>query len=56
MKKNVFLYIGLFWLVLILGFVAYKEMTLQTGEEVVLKTVPVDPRDLFRGDYVIFAL
>jgi len=35
------------------GFVAIKEFTLQTGEEVLLKTTPVDPRDLFRGDYVI---
>ena len=30
-----------------------KEFTLQTGKEVLLKTQPVDPRDLFRGDYVI---
>ncbi|MDP2267980.1 MAG: GDYXXLXY domain-containing protein [Deltaproteobacteria bacterium] len=34
-------------------FIAFKEFTLQTGDEILLKTRPVDPRDLFRGDYVI---
>lgn len=52
-KKNLFIIIGIFWLVIIGGFVAYKEFTLRTGNEVLLKTAPVDPRDLFRGDYVI---
>lgn len=28
---------------------------LRSGEEVVLKTAPVDPRDLLRGDYVILS-
>lgn len=48
-----------FWLVVIvqvvalLGFVGMREFTLRTGQEVVLQTVPVDPRDLFRGDYVV---
>lgn len=37
----------------ILGFVAMKEYTLRNGIEITLKTVPVDPRDLFRGDYVV---
>lgn len=53
MNKKVFLGIGIFWLVIILAFVAFKEFTLKTGEEVMLKTRLVDPRDLFRGDYVI---
>ncbi len=35
------------------GFIAVKEYTLRTGQEVLLKTIPVDPRDLFRGDYVV---
>ena len=52
-KKKLFLLIGVFWLIIIIGFVAIKEFTLQTGEEVLLKTRPIDPRDLFRGDYVI---
>ena len=52
-KKNIFLLVGVFWLIILLGFVIIKEFTLQTGEEVLLKTRPVDPRDLFRGDYVV---
>ena len=52
-KKKLFLFIAIFWLVIIVGFIAVKEYTLRTGEEVLLKTRPVDPRDLFRGDYVI---
>jgi len=30
-----------------------REMVIRTGEKVFLRTAPVDPRDLFRGDYVI---
>jgi uncharacterized membrane-anchored protein len=52
-KKKLFIGIAVFWLIAIVGFIAIKEYTLQTGEEVILKTRPVDPRDLFRGDYVI---
>lgn len=29
-----------------------KEWVLATGEEVILQTAPIDPRDIFRGDYV----
>ncbi|ODU01847.1 MAG: hypothetical protein ABS79_01110 [Planctomycetes bacterium SCN 63-9] len=29
--------------------------TLMTGETILLRVVPVDPRDLFRGDYVILS-
>lgn len=53
MNKKIFIGIGIFWLLIIFGFVAVKEFTLQTGEDILLKTRPVDPRDLFRGDYVI---
>lgn len=53
MNKKIFILIGIFWLVIILGFIAIKEFTLQSGKEVILKTQPVDPRDLFRGDYVV---
>lgn len=52
-KKKIFIIIGIFWIVIIGGFIAFKEFTLQTGDEILLKTQPVDPRDLFRGDYVI---
>lgn len=52
-KKRIFIIISIFWIVIIAGFIASKEFTLQTGDEILLKTRPVDPRDLFRGDYVI---
>lgn len=53
MNQKKVLYLTLiFWLLIFSGFIAYKEYTLRTGTEVVLKTLPVDPRDLFRGDYV----
>ncbi len=54
-KKKIFISIAIFWLIAIVGFIAVKEYTLQTGEEILLKTRPVDPRDLFRGDYVILS-
>lgn len=37
---------------LLLAILVPEERTLATGQEVLLQTVPVDPRDLFRGDYV----
>jgi len=44
--------IGLLWMIILGGFIFTKELVIRTGDEVLLKTVPVDPRDLFRGDYV----
>ncbi len=39
-------------LFLLAGIVAYRQYWLATGERVLLRTEPVDPRDIFRGDYV----
>lgn len=50
--KRLFILIAVFWLVIIAGFIATKEFTLRTGSLVLLKTVPIDPRDLFRGDHI----
>ncbi|MFH1674811.1 MAG: GDYXXLXY domain-containing protein [Pseudomonadota bacterium] len=36
----------------LLGMVAMKQWTLNTGTPILLETRPVDPRSLFRGDYV----
>lgn len=36
----------------LLGMTGMRAYTLATGTRVLLKTLPVDPRDLFRGDYV----
>jgi uncharacterized membrane-anchored protein len=52
-KTKLFLIIGIFWIVLFGGFIGYSEYTRQAGTEILLRTRPVDPRDLFRGDYVI---
>jgi uncharacterized membrane-anchored protein len=34
------------------AMVGKKQYTLNTGTEILLETAPVDPRSLFRGDYV----
>jgi uncharacterized membrane-anchored protein len=39
-------------LLLLAGMAAGRQWVLATGTVVTLETVPVDPRDLFRGDYV----
>ncbi len=44
--------IAIFWLAVIGGFIAYKQYTITTGREVLLRMLPVDPRDVFRGDYM----
>jgi len=54
-KKNIFLIIFALWLFIILAFIGYKQYTLSSGEMVLLKTQPVDPRDWVRGDYVILS-
>ena len=47
-----------FWIVLLIPVVSLVSMTVQpllafmSGEQVTLKTIPVDPKDLFYGDYV----
>lgn len=51
--------IGRIFLILVLqtaalaGMVAMKQWTLATGTPILLKTEPIDPRSLFRGDYVV---
>ena len=40
-------------LVFLVGFIGVREVALRTGTEVVLQTVPVDPRSLMQGDYAI---
>lgn len=45
--------IAAFWIIIICTFTLQQEYLLFKGKEVLLKTIPVDPRDLFRGDYVV---
>jgi uncharacterized membrane-anchored protein len=40
-------------LLVIVGMATGRELTLRGDRDVTLQTVPVDPRDLLRGDYVI---
>ena len=42
-----------FWLSIISFSVIRNEMILNSDREVLLKTLPVDPRDILMGDYVI---
>jgi uncharacterized membrane-anchored protein len=44
-----------FQLVVLLWMIIVPANVLLTGQTVLLRTVPVDPRDLFRGDYVILS-
>ncbi|QDV88144.1 GDYXXLXY domain-containing protein [Planctomycetes bacterium TBK1r] len=42
-----------FQVVVLLAMIATPLQTLVAGDTILLRVVPVDPRDLFRGDYVI---
>ena len=37
---------------LLMGMIGKKQYTLNTGTQILLETQPIDPRSLFRGDYV----
>jgi uncharacterized membrane-anchored protein len=41
------------WFFTVAFYTVYKEYGLRAGTEVMLRVVPVDPREIFRGDYVI---
>lgn len=45
-----------FQVLLVLSLVAYKQLTVWTGQTLWLRTSPVDPRDLMRGEYVALNL
>lgn len=42
-------------LVFLLGMTAFRAYALQRGDVYYVRVQPVDPRDLFRGDYVILS-
>ena len=52
-KKLTVIIISLFWIAIAAGLVISKQHIMRTGRTVLLETVPVDPRDFLRGDYVI---
>lgn len=52
-RKRLFFILAVSCQLLILtGLASVKAYTLAAGTTVTLRTVPVDPRDIFRGDYV----
>lgn len=52
-RKTVLIFVALLLQCCALGTMCVqRERVLQTGETVYMRTAPVDPRDLFRGDYV----
>ncbi|MFH0917767.1 MAG: GDYXXLXY domain-containing protein [Candidatus Omnitrophota bacterium] len=52
-KKLIFIAVSFLWIVLAVGLVISKQQIIKTGKTVILETVPVDPRDFLRGDYVV---
>jgi uncharacterized membrane-anchored protein len=44
-----------FQIVLLVSLIVWRLIPLVTGDTVLLHVVPVDPRDMFRGDYVILS-
>jgi len=50
--KARFYLLVLFQIVLLAGLIGAKQITVMTGQPVLLKTMPVDPWDPFRGEYV----
>jgi uncharacterized membrane-anchored protein len=53
MTKRILFLIGLLIeMVLLLGLLVPQEMIMKTGTDVTLRTMPVDPRSMLRGDYV----
>lgn len=51
MRKG-FLLIVLLQALLLVSIIGYRQYWVDNGRRILLKTEPVDPRDLFRGDYV----
>jgi uncharacterized membrane-anchored protein len=54
-KKLIFIVVSFLWIAVAVGLIISKQYILRTGKTVLLETVPVDPRDFLRGDYVILS-
>jgi uncharacterized membrane-anchored protein len=51
--RKTFIVIAVLLQILVLGYMAgEREYIVRNGEIIYLRTAPIDPRDLFRGDYV----
>ena len=51
--KKLTVAICILWLLIISIWVIKSEIIMYNGREILLETVPVDPRDILMGDYVI---
>ncbi len=54
-ERKVLLFTAAAQLVILVGMIALRAVPLVTGQTVLVRVQPVDPRDLFRGDYVILS-
>ena len=52
-KKKLTIAVIVLWVLITLFIVIKNEYIIASGKEVLLETVPVDPRDMLMGDYVI---
>ena len=51
-EKKILMVTAAVQLLILVAMIAVRAMPLMTGQTVLVRVVPVDPRDLFRGDYV----
>jgi len=54
-SRRLFLAVAALQVLVIAGLTTSRELALRSGTEVILETAPVDPTDLFRGDYVVLS-
>ena len=54
-ERKVLLATAAVQLVILVGMIGLRALPLVTGQTVLVRVQPVDPRDLFRGDYVILS-
>ncbi len=54
-ERQVLLVTAAAQIVILLAMIALRAAPLVTGQTVLVRVQPVDPRDLFRGDYVILS-
>ena len=52
MRKWLIVIVAVLQLLVLAGMAAQREWVVSTGRTVYLRTAPIDPRDVFRGDYV----
>lgn len=54
-KRIIVILIACLWVAVAAAFIFSKQIILKTGKTILLETLPVDPRDLLRGDYVVLS-